>query len=204
MRSLFRSSTTVPLAEQLRLLGDCGVRLRPGVTPQHIARLPERASLVKSGYVATLCALGAARIDTAGDTLYLSDDVWFFHAACIMGTHSYAHVIWRLAQLLPLEFPARDPADSIDLDNWRASVSFELDDARHHWTQRVLGNWLDETLFVRINQMIEAQDTADHGRQLKHLWQVPLPGDHRLIVAATPADGRRLAQVCGLALRAIV
>ena len=105
--------------------------------------------------------------------------------------------------MLPNEFPAREATDSISIADWRASVSFELGEERLHWTQRVLDTWLDETLFVRINQMIDTQGGGWQGGA-RHLWQVPLPGRQRLLVAATTADGRRLAQVCGLALRTIV
>ena len=164
-----------------------------------------------SGYPATLSALGAAQVLGDRHATFLSNDVWYFDAACISGPGAYAFVVTRLAQMLPREFPARNAADSIRIENWRASVSFELGDERLHWTQRVLDAWLDETLFVRINQLIDAQGDGWHGGTNgadagapRHLWQVPLSGRQRLIVAATTAHGRRLAQVCGLALRTIV
>lgn len=184
-------------------LSENGVRLSPGATNHDVRSLLKHLKAEGSSYPATLCALGAAHTDAQGGTAFLSDDVWYFDAACITGPGAYAHIITRLAQMLPDEFPAREAADSISIADWRASVSFELGEERLHWTQRVLGTWLDETLFIRINQMIDAQSAGWQGG-VRHLWQVPLPGRQRLLVAATTAQGRRLAQVCGLALRTIV
>jgi hypothetical protein len=210
MRSWFHPTTTIPLQEQLARLAENGVRLRPGVTPDQVMALPDKSKVERGGYPALLCALGVERSDPQGSAVFLSDDAWYFDAACITGPGAYAFVISRLAQMLPAEFPARDADDSIHIADWRASVSFELGDERLHWTQRVLDQWLDETLFVRINQLIDSQAPAtdvlygEPSGSTRRLWQVPLPDRQRLIVAATPRHGRRLAQVCGLALRMIV
>lgn len=207
MLSWFRMSSTPPIAEQIEQLTACGLRLCPGVTLDIVKALPERAAMEAGGYVATLCALGAARHDARGTPHYLTDDAWYFDAACINGPGDYAAAIERLAQMLPEEFPARDADDSVNLVDWRASLSFELGDVRLHWTQRVLDRWIDETLFVRINQLVEEQADQLHGGLdvfPRQLWQVPLPGRHRLLLAATTSVGRRLAQACGLAVRLIV
>ena len=211
MRSWFRPSTSIPIEEQLVRLSENGVRPRSGVTARDVRAMLKHLKAEGSGYPATLCALGAAQVLGDGDATFLSDDVWYFDAACIAGPGAYALVVTRLAQMLPREFPARNAVDSIRIEDWRASVSFELGDERLHWTQRVLDAWLDETLFVRINQLIDARDHGWHGGAdgaepgaPRRLWQVPLPGRQRLIVAATTAHGRRLAQTCGLALRTIV
>jgi hypothetical protein len=206
MRSWFKSSTSIPIGEQLARLAENGVRLRPGVTVTDVEMTLKLLKAGTPGYAATLCALGAARTDERGQATFLSDDVWYFDAACVSGPGAYAYVVSRLAQMLPGEFPAREVSDSIDIADWRASVSFELGDERLHWTQRVLDTWLDETLFVRVNHLIDARGEGWQGgpSAVRHLWQVPLPGRQRLIVAATTAHGRRLAQVCGLALRTIV
>lgn len=200
MLSWLRKSTTagIPIEDQLAQLTRHGVTLATGVTLADVARLPERATLVGAGYRATLCALGAERRDGQGRPLFLSNDVWFFDSACIQGPGDYAHVVARLAAMLPQEFAARDIADSVAIEEWRASVSFQIGETRLHWTQRVMDTWIDETILLRINQMIADPDQA------RHLWQVPLDGQHRLIVAATTADARRLAQNCRLALRNIV
>ncbi len=198
MRSWFRSSSLVPIGEQLARLAEHGIRLRTGVTAADVTRSLKDLKADAPGFSATLSALGAASIDGQRQATFLSDDVWYFDAACITGPGAYAYAVARIAQLLPEEFPAREATDSIDIADWRASVSFELGEERLHWTQRVLDAWIDETLFVRVNQLIDA-----HGGP-RMLWQVPLPGRQRLLVAATPAHGRRLAQVCKLALRKIV
>jgi hypothetical protein len=205
MLSWFRKpiDTAVPLAGQIACLAGNGVRLRPGLAAADVLALPERATLESSGYRATLCALGAERRDSLGHAYFLSDDVWFFDSACINGSGDYAHVVSRLAAMLPDEFPAKDAADSILLGDWRASVSFEIGETRHHWTQRVMDTWLDETLLMRVNQFIDEQGAGDRA-STRHLWQIPLESQHRLIVAATPAHGRSLAQNCNLALRNIV
>jgi hypothetical protein len=156
MYSWFRSSTSIPILEQLARLTENGVRLRPGVTNDHVKALKERSKLESGGYLATLRALGSERRDAQGNVAFLTDDAWFFDAACITGPGAYARIITRLAQMLPDEFPAREAVDSISIADWRASVSFELGEERLHWTQRVLDTWLDETVFVRINQMIDA------------------------------------------------
>lgn len=194
--------SAVPVAEQIARLAGNGVRLRPGITAADVLALPERATLESAGYRATLCALGAERRDADGHAYFLSDDVWFFDSACINGPGDYAHVVSRLAAMLPDEFPARDADDSVLLGDWRASVSFEIGETRHHWTQRVMDVWLDETLLMRVNQFIDELGGAKAGA--RHLWQIPLESQHRLIVAATPAHGRSLAQQCSLALRNIV
>jgi hypothetical protein len=200
---LRKQSNVIPIEAQLMRLAENGVRLRASVTPAHVETLPERATLETAGYRATLCALGAERRDAQGYAFFLSDDVWFFDSAFIWGTGDYARVVMRLAQMLPDEFPARGAADSILLSDWRASVSFELGETRHHWTQRVMDNWLDETLLTRINQLIDERDQGSPS-DARHLWQVPLEGQYRLIVAATSANGRRLAQNCNLALRNVI
>lgn len=202
--SWFRAvAPTVPVQAQIAQLAAHGVRLRQGVTVADVTALPERATLESAGYRATLCALGAERRDAAGRSLFLSDDAWFFDSACIQGPGDYARVINRLARMLPAEFPAREAMDSILLGDWRASVSFELGDSRLHWTQRVMDTWLDETLLLRVNQLIDSQ-ASDVTGTVRFLWQVPLESQYRLIVAASRFHGRRLAQHCGLALRQIV
>ena len=200
--SWFRKRQILPIMVQIEQLGRCGIRLADGVTADHVAALPERGALETGGYRATLCALGAERDEADWHGRFLSDDVWFFDSRCIFGPGDYARVVARLATMLPADFPARDPADSILLEEWRASVSFEMGDSRLHWTQRVLDNWLDETLLVRINQSLDRP-----GRPIAsvvRLWQIPLESQHRLLVAATTANARRLAQECRLAIRQIV
>ena len=211
MRSWFRPSTSIPLDEQLARLSENGVQLRPGMSSRDVRGKLKLLKAEGSGYPATLSGLGAVQLLGDGHATFLSDDVWYFDAACISGPGTYAFVVTRLAQMLPNEFPARNADDSIRIEDWRASVSFDLGEERLHWTQRVLDTWLDETLFVRINQLIDKQGDGWRGGAgsgasggARHLWQVPLPGRQRLIVAATAVHGRRLAQVCGLALRKIV
>ena len=199
MLSWFRKPI-LPIAAQVKLLADCGIRLRPGVTLADVQALPERDALEREGYRATLCALGTERLDGQGRTGCLSDDVWLLDTECIEGPGSYVRVLTRIARMLPVEFPARAIADSIRLDEYRASVSFEIDETGHHWTQRAMDHWLDETLFLRINHLVEAYPFPARERA-RLLWQVPLGGQHRLIIAATNADGRRLAQSCALAVR---
>ena len=207
MLTWLTSSKTVPLDEQLARFAENGIRLRPGVTVRDVKSVLSHLKLESAGYPATLSALGAELRDGNGRSSFLSDDAWFFDAACVSVPGDYAFVVTRLAQILPVEFPARDAGDSIDIANWRASVSFELGDARLHWTQRVMNQFVDETLFVRINQLIDESNPGMDGSMhvgTRHLWQVPLSGRQRLLVAATTAHGRRLAQVSGLALRTIV
>lgn len=202
MLSWFRKKHGLPIDEQIAQLSRCGIRLAEGVTPAQVAALPERDAMEAGGYRATLCALGAERDDGRQRGSFLSDDVWFFDSRCIYGPGDYAEVVRRLAAMLPVDFPAREPADSILLEEWRASVSFEMGDGRLHWTQRVLDHWLDETLLVRINQLLDRPGRAP--ADVVRLWQVPLESQHRLLVAATTANARRLAQECRLAIRQIV
>lgn len=202
MMSWFRKRQSLPVAEQIAQLARCGIRLVEGVTVAEVAALPERNAMEAGGYRATLCALGAERDGGCGRVRFLSNDVWFFDSRCIFGPGDYAHVIGRIAAMLPADFPARDPDDSILLEEWRASVSFEMGDGRLHWTQRVLENWLDETLLVRINQSVDQPGRVP--AEVVRLWQVPLESQHRLLIAATTANARRLAQECRLAIRQIV
>ena len=83
MRSWFRPSASIPIEEQLAPLAENGVRLRAGVTSHHVRAMLKHLKAESSSYPATLCAMGAAQVLDSGDATFLSDDVWYFDAACI-------------------------------------------------------------------------------------------------------------------------
>ena len=186
------------LEAQLGVLAECGLAIE---RPWGIADVRSALTGFDRGlppYLRLLLALGQVRNAAARTPPTLCPRVLQIPARCIDGPGAYGRLFAGLARMLGPEFPARDGQDVLSQAERRGSLSFEIGDVRHHWTLRVMDDWVDETLLVRVNHMLE-----EHGGRLR-LRQVPVGEHHLLLVAATSADSRRCAQRTGLALREIL
>lgn len=182
------------LAEQLRMLAECGIRLSPAVAPEYISSRFSSKGSEKDSYRLLLCALGG-EIETQEDIEhagYLSDDIWHFDTECIEGDGSYVAIAERMSTLAQGELPLRNIDDRVDFEEGVAWLSFTLDDQPHKWPLKVDDDWVDPALFDRFAELLASRKSG------KRFTYINLGGQDCLIGCATPEQRACLAARTGL------
>jgi hypothetical protein len=183
------------LEEQLRVLEQCGIRCRPGITPEQLLAGRAAARFEADPFRLAVVALGAELGDFAPDGVDLeccSDDVWHFDTECIEDHGDYARIAARMSALAQGDLPLRSILDHVDLEEEVAWLEFELEGERFHWEMEVSDDWVDPTLFTRFAHLMEQRDTT---RRFSYL---DLEGQDCIIGCCTPEQLAALRKETGL------
>jgi len=151
-------SKTVPLEEQLRVLAECGIRCRPGITVAHIVQPFPRETYERDPYTALSCTLGSETEDDAAERL--SDNIWHFDAECIYDDSDYIGIAARMCILAGGDLPLESVEDRVDAEGGKAWLSFRLDGRPIKWDLRLDDDWVDPTVFSRFASLLAARGTG--------------------------------------------
>jgi len=123
------------LEQQIKLLSDCGIPLNEGVTVDDLLYSWGREEYEGQPFELLLITMGGelesrltAREPDERGTSFASDHIWHFDTECIEGPGSYVRIAERMAVLADGDLPLENIADSVDLEQEVAWLSFTLDD----------------------------------------------------------------------------
>jgi len=189
-----KSAPALPLAEQLRVLAEHGIRPAAGVTAETLLAQFGAADYEADPFRLLLCVLGGEDADGygRGERAWFSQDIWHFDTECIEDHGDYVVIAERLAALSKGALPLTDVEDSVDVEDGEARLSFKLDGQLHVLEPAVDDDWVDPLVLTRMTELLDGRGT---GRRFTY---VDLEGQDCLIGCSTDAERRALAQATGL------
>lgn len=196
-RLLNRSKDPPPsLGEQLRILANCGIRLRPDRTIEDVRKVREVGwsdpDVSGEDAWALLLTDLAMELDTDPPGQYLSDDIAWFDAECIYDHGDYACIVQRLATIAGGDLPVENVRDHVDTGKGEIWVEFELDGKPRRFEPTFEDDWLDPRFMTWMASILERRNTG------RRFTRIDLGGQDALIGCATPAQRRRLRKATGL------
>lgn len=178
----------VTLEKQLQILHDCGVRLAPGVTKDHLLTSYDREYLEAKPFLRLLAAIGGELEDEPFGRLY--DNIWHFDTECIEDHGDYARIANRMRDLAGGDLPLVDINDYVDVE--KAWLSFKLNGVETRWEAEVDNDWVDTRVFSVFIGLLAKQPTD------KRYTYFDLQGQDCLIGCSAPEQLIRLRKETGL------
>lgn len=176
----------VPLEEQLSVLADCGIALRPGFTADHVLEFFPRQEYEKEPFKFLLLTMGSELEREPFEPL--SDDVWYLDTECIEDHGHYVKIAERFRALAGGDLPLEDIEDYVDIDEGVAWLRFRLDGDQIRWDAAVDGDWADPSILSRFADLLAKRNTP------KRFTYLDLRGQDCLIGRATPDQLAALRQ----------
>jgi hypothetical protein len=152
------------LEEQLRVLSECGIKLSPGITADHLLASWAREQYEKEPYRMVLLAMGSEiEQEPFGPA---SNDIWHFDTECIEDHGDYVLIANRMRDLAGSDLPIQSLRDYVEVDAGTAWLSFQLDGKEIRWEAEVQDDWVDPTILSRFVELLKSRRT---GREYTYL-----------------------------------
>jgi phosphotransferase system HPr-like phosphotransfer protein len=181
------------LEQQLEILAECGVKLRPGARIESLVNSFPRPQYERDPFRLALVVLGGEAEDSEEvPRPYLSDDVWHFDTECIEDHGAYARIAARMSTFAKGALPLADVTDHVDVEAGEAWLEFTLDGKRHHLDLKVNDDWVDESVFTKLVGLHAARGAP------RRFSFVDLQGQDCLIGCPTPEEFERLRARTGI------
>jgi hypothetical protein len=174
----------VTLEKQLQILHDCGIRLAPDITKDHLLASHEREYYEAKPFLHLLVVMGGELEE--GPFAYLSNDIWHFDTECIEDHGDYARIAGRMLDLAGGALPLVEIDDYVDVEEEQAWLSFKLDGVGTRWEAEVDNDWVDPQVFSVFVDLLAKQPTNK-----RHTY-FDLQGQDCLIGCSTPEQLKRL------------
>lgn len=191
-RRLFRRP--VSLADQLRVLAECGIALNPGVSVENLLEHSKQKEFESKPYITLLCAMGSV-VESPAETRdceYASDSIWHFDSECIEDHGDYVSIVSRMSALANGDLPLTDLQDWVDIEGGEAWVSFTLDGGHYRWVMEVENDWVDPSIFSRLGDLLCLRS------EYRRFTYIDLGGQDCLIGYATDEQRRGLQVATGI------
>jgi hypothetical protein len=177
----------ISLEEQLELLAECGVHLRPGFSVDTLLESFDREKYEERPFIGAVIRLGG-ELEREPFTS-LSDNLFHLDTECIERTGDYAAIAQRMRDLAQGELPIENIRDHIDIENGDAWLAFELRGETTEWHARVKDAWIDPEILSNFCGLLTAQ------RATRRYTYLDLKGHDCLIGCATEEELRRLRKL---------
>ena len=177
----------VPFEDQVRVLENCGVALRPGVACERLLQSFSREQFEADPFRLLLCAMGEE-----AEPDYPSDKIWHFDTECIEDHGDYQRIASRMRTLAQGDLPLANIEDFVDLESGTAWLAFSIDGKSERWTAKVEDDWVDPQILSRFAGLLESRKTA------RRYTCISLEGQDCLIGCATKDEKVCLEQATGL------
>ncbi len=184
----------ITIEEQLRILAECGIAMRPGRTVNELLVSWSREGYESEPFTMLLHMLGAEVVDGPAAGEPFSDDVWTLDAECIEDTGDYARIAKGLRRLAKGDLPLEDIKDHVDIENDEAWLSFRLDGVEHRWEPELNDDRLDPEIMTRFGELLASRST---GREFAMLEP---EGQEGVMMCLTDEQFRKLKKATGLKL----
>lgn len=176
---------SIPLEEQYKTLNLCGIKLRAGITVEHLLASFDRETYEEEPYTLLLTFMG--RELEVEPFEYASDDIWYFDTECIEDNNDYVRIAERLRDIAGDAFPLEEIKDYVDIDERKAWLSFRLDGKDYEWKASVADDWVDPQILSQIAQLFADRQAG------KRFTYLDLGGQDCLIGCSTPDQLVKLA-----------
>ena len=177
---------SISLEQQYKTLSLCGIKLRPGLSVEHLLASFDRETFEEEPYTLLLTLMG--RELEVEPFEKVSDDIWCFDVECIEDHNDYARIAERLRDLAGESFPLEDIKDYVDVEEQQAWLSFRLDGEDYKWTASVVHDYADPEILSQLAQLYADRNTG------KRFTMFDLGGQACLIGCSTPDQLTKLAE----------
>jgi hypothetical protein len=189
LRSLL-APNRIPLEEQLNMLAQCGIQLKPEFSVETLLESFAREKYETSRYIGTLIRMGG-ELEREPFTP-LSNNIWHFDAECIEDEGDYVRIAERMRDLAQGELPIENIRDRVDVENGDAWLEFDLRGETVHWGARVKEDWIDPDILSNFCALLQHQNGT------RRFTYFDLKGQDSLIGCATEEELRKLRKATGL------
>lgn len=198
---------SIPLEKQLKTLSDCGIKLLPGITIEHLLSSFDREIYEQDPFEFLLITLGGEiEVEPFG---FFTDNIWHFDTECIEDHGDYTMIAHRMMTLAGGTLPLEGIGDYIDLEDGEAGLSFRLKGEQIKWEAEINDDWADPQILTRFAQLLERQATlANRFADLlslsfgtKRFTYLDLKGQDCLLGCSTAKQLKRLRRETGLDFR---
>ena len=186
----FRSAKPLTLEQQLAVLDECGIKMRPDLTIDDLLFSHNRDKYEKEPYDLLLQTF-AGELNREPFVNY-SDNIFLLKRHCISGNGSYAQLASKMSRLTGFTLPVADVKDSVSISEGRASLSFNLDGMQYRWTFNVYGDDLDKQFFTKFAELINLLGAG------KRFFKLELKNQDLLIGCGRADQLRLLIEKTGL------
>jgi hypothetical protein len=148
---------SLSLEQQYKTLSLCGIKLRAGLTVEHLLTSVERETFEEEPYTLLLSVMG--RELEVEPFEYASDDIWCFDVECIEDHNDYIRIAERLRDLAGGAFPLEEIKDFVDIEQRKAWLSFRLDGKSYEWPASVVDDYADPQILSQFAQLFVDRQT---------------------------------------------
>lgn len=145
----------ISLEEQLKVLGQLGINLSPEATIEDILNEMDREEIESQPYLLLLIVLGCEFEKSDNQWVSISNNIWYLDTECIEDNGDYIRIVKRLVTLSQGILEVENLIDSIDIEAYEATISFELKSKHFNWPLEVNDDWLDMSIFSKFNAVLE-------------------------------------------------
>ncbi len=148
-----RKPASVPLEDQLRILGECGISVRRGITVDDFLVSWSREEYERDPFKLALFMLGS-EVGTEPWGRLFSEDIWHLDTECIVDHGDYVKIGERMRELAKGDLPMINIRDHVDLEAGQAWLEFEIDGQVLHWDAEVQDDWVDTRILSRFAELL--------------------------------------------------
>ncbi|WP_093023954.1 hypothetical protein [Pustulibacterium marinum] len=141
----------VSFEEQLKTYNELGYKLNSGITKETLLESYDKSDFEDDTWVLMYVTLGST-IEREPWTP-ITNDCWHFDAECIEDNGSYIDILENIKRISKNKLNFENIKDFVDIDNEKAWVSFELNGKNHKWNLRIDDDWVDGSIFDKINEL---------------------------------------------------
>jgi len=174
----FRKAKPLNLEQQLGLIAECGIKLRPDLSKDDLLATASAEQFEKEPFLLLLTMLGGEQQQEPFSDY--SDNIWHFKKRCIKDTGSYCKVAARLARLTGGTMPITDAIDYVSHSEQKAWLSFVLDGMQYRWDLSVNGDFIDPRMLSRFADLLKLVGAG------KRFFYLELKGQDYLIASGRP------------------
>jgi hypothetical protein len=180
----------ISLEEQLELLAECGIHLRPEFSVETLLESFSREKYEERPYIGAIIRLGG-ELEHEPFTP-LSNNLFHLETECISENGDYGRFAERMRDLAMGELPVQNIRDHIDIENGDAWLAFDLRGEATEWHARVDKHWIDPEILSNFCALLAAQNGT------RRYTFLDLKGQDCLIGCATEEELRRLRKLTGM------
>jgi hypothetical protein len=146
----------MPIEDKLRLLADCGLKLRKQFGVPDLVKSWGREALDGPGYDLALVCLGMTQEEPPWTPH--CDNLWHFDTECVEDDGDYVRIAKRMEQMAMGSLPLSDLQDHVDIEGETAWLRFRCRGEPVQIDCVVNDDWVDGTVFRHFVSLLARHD----------------------------------------------
>ncbi|BBH19130.1 hypothetical protein Back11_04750 [Paenibacillus baekrokdamisoli] len=147
-----KKNRKITIQEQQNKLREIGVNLKEHIRIDKYLNF-EISDYEKRPYLFLMMAMGSETEDE--DSLFISDDVWYFDRECIEDKGDYIRIIERISEIVKFEITIEDIDDYVNIENEQIWISFKVNGNTYKYELVVNYDWMDIRIFEIFSELLE-------------------------------------------------